>query len=72
MTISTVPIKPFTLNVLVDDQGVPVVETLAFTSADEAIRAAREEVKWSGTVHVTVTDERTGAELFDQAGDFAV
>lgn len=57
---------PFTLNVLSKSEGC-TYET--FANKSEAIEAAKEECKWEYTIHATVTDERTGIELFDQAGE---
>ena len=66
MSIET---KPFTMNRLNRWTGDADVET--FADKKEASRAAREEVMWESTGWVTVTDERTGEELFDSAGSFA-
>ena len=78
MTIQTINEKPYTLNVLfrVPDQAgnkafdATVVETVTttFATAHEALSTAREEVKWESTVHATVTDERTGEDILDEAG----
>ena len=67
MTISTISEKPFTLNAIYKDGEI---STETFATASEALLNAREEVKWGSTVHVTVTDERSGVDLFDADGDF--
>ena len=63
----TITDNPFTLNVLY--KSPCEIATHTFATARAAIRVAREEVKWRHTVHATVTDERTGKELFDEAGE---
>ena len=58
--------EPFTLNVLSTNEGVT---TETFALAKDAIDLAKEEVKWESTIHATVTDERSGEDIFDQAGE---
>lgn len=61
-------IKPYTLNRL--DRWTGDITTLLFTTEHRAVAAATEEVLWESTAWVTVTDERTGEELFDEQGSF--
>jgi len=62
MTIRSIPQLPFTLNVLYRDPGEIITTTYATVEA--ALKVAREEVEWENTVHASVTDERTGVEVF--------
>ena len=59
-------VEPFTLNVLSTNEGVT---TETFALAKDAIDLAKEEVKWESTIQATVTDERSGLDIFDQAGE---
>jgi hypothetical protein len=78
MTSQTITNEPYTLNVLfrVPDQTgneafdttIVKIATTTFATPREALASAREEVKWESTVHATVTDERTGEDIFDEAG----
>ena len=61
-------VKPYTLNRL--DRWTGDITTLLFTTEHRAVAAATEEVLWESTAWVTVTDERTGEELFDEQGSF--
>jgi len=64
------PMKnPYTLNRL--DRWTSEVSTLVFETAARAIAYATEEVLWESTAWVTVTDERTGEDLFDEKGSFS-
>jgi len=60
--------NPYTLNRL--DRWTSEVSTLVFSTPARAIAYATEEVLWESTAWVTVTDERTGEDLFDEAGSF--
>tara|TARA_R110002124_G_scaffold244782_4_gene409888 strand:+ start:506 stop:712 length:207 start_codon:yes stop_codon:yes gene_type:complete len=66
MTVSTIQELPFTMNVLYANRPI---ETETFATKNQAISAAKEESKWEMTVHATVTDERTGKDVFDIAGE---
>ena len=58
--------QPYTLNVIYAD-GEIVTKT--FADKADAVREAREEVKWENTVHATVTHEPTGDEGYDGEGE---
>tara|TARA_R110002012_G_scaffold89833_3_gene220044 strand:- start:322 stop:516 length:195 start_codon:yes stop_codon:yes gene_type:complete len=60
--------KPFTLNRV--DRWTGEVSTLLFKTKHRAVAVAAEEVLWESTGWVTVTDERTGEDLFDEGGSF--
>ena len=60
--------KPFTMNRI--DRWSGEISTLLFETAARAVQAATEEVLWESTGWVTVTDERTGEDLFDKKGSF--
>ena len=68
MTIRTINEKPYTLNVLWLMCTTVNTETSTFATARQALATAREEIKWESTLHATVTDERTGEDIFDEAG----
>jgi hypothetical protein len=71
MTIRTINEKPYTLNVLsrlIGQAEKTEIETTTFATTHEALATAREEIKWESTLHATVTDERTGEDIFDEAG----
>ena len=65
MTVSTIDDRPFTLNVFSSRFGCPDVETETYANATDAIHAADKAGQADGVVHCTVTDERTGEELFE-------
>jgi hypothetical protein len=62
--------NPYTLNVCYLENGVPETYATTFAGKNDALVAAREEVKWQATIHATVTHEPSGVEIFDAAGDF--
>ena len=70
MTIQTIQTQPFTMNRL--DRHHADIETRTFPNERLALAAANEEVLWESTAWVTVTDERTGTEIFDEKGSFVV
>jgi hypothetical protein len=59
--------KPYTLNIIYTDGEIV---TVTYATMTEAVREAREEVKWESTVHATVAHEPTGGEIYDAPGDF--
>lgn len=67
MTVQTINTRPFTLNILYDDAAIL---TKCYSNAVSAIQAARVELTQKNTVHATVTNERTGIDLFDCPGEF--
>jgi hypothetical protein len=68
MTIQTIQTRPFAMNRL--DRFTSETETQTFATQAEAIAAATEEVMWESTARATVTDKRTGKDIFDEAGSF--
>ena len=61
-------IDSYTVNRL--DRWTSEVSALVFENLDRAIAYATEEVLRESTAWVTVTDERTGEDLFDEKGSF--
>ena len=70
MTIQTIEAKPYTVNIMHRESGVPEIRTLTFAALRRAVLVAREELTWDTTIHVSVTDERSGNDILDSAGDF--
>ena len=71
--VCTIAERPYTINVLYREvAGKGVIKTMTYTHSElrRAMEVSREELKWEGTVHVTLTDDRTGEEIIDRPGDF--
>lgn len=60
--------NPFTVNIF--DRTEPNAIVMTFPNAAAAIAAAEEECRYENTVHVTVTDEDTGEDIFDEPGEY--
>jgi hypothetical protein len=63
--------KPFTLNMLEKPQWGGGIDTQIFETELSAINAASKMVNSDRAAWVTVTDERTGNDLFDRKGKLA-